>query len=199
MTSRTCTGGAYDMVIGLRMTWGRIIGVSDGDGLMLQCRFNMRYRFEVKGTLTFLDDEVPGGNLAGLLLAFRKTNGKFYHRSVLFDPNTGETETAQNFGWRKRVPADAGQTIRFHLQTWDKFLRLTVNNRVIYEGLMMREDLPDRKYPFAIGGRTDRAGIRVVFGELRAKPLSHRPAWAVDRPEPVEADPMSADDKGQEE
>ncbi len=167
---------------------GRLTGVSDDDGLMLECRFGMGYRVEIMGTLSYDDDVVPEQTSGGMLLAFRKYKSKYYHRSVLLDPNTGEAESAQNFGWKQRYPAGAGRTNRFHIQMWDEALRLTVNDRVVFEGLMMRVDLPKKVYPFAIGGQTDGPGVELRFDELKARRLTLEPDWV---PGPAEPDGFS--------
>jgi hypothetical protein len=188
-----------------RGTWeaddqGRLIGTSDDRGMELKCWYTFGYEVEIEGTLTFL--EAPQGQEAnaGILFAYYWKSPHSYHNDVLLNYDQQSAVTMRHlYHERQDRPAKIEKTSRYNLQIWRQHVRLTVDDQVVIDNWIVPYKLPSSHRPFAIGGYYREKGARVRFDELKARPLTRRPAWAVDRPEPVEADPMSADDNGQEE
>jgi len=159
---------------------GRITGVSVKRGMYLESRFNLGYRIEIKGTITFPDKPYKDNYNAGVMLASRLIKSKRYHRDVLLYRDKQEVLAARNFTYDQGVyPAAVEDTNTFLIQMWDEHVRLVLNDVLIYEDRVMPDDLPNTVYPFAIGGWFTDKGVTVCFDELKVRRLRDRPAWVV--------------------
>ncbi len=181
-----------------RGTWtvddqGRITGQSAEEGLVLRCRHTFGYRFEIRGTITFLGEEDVQWHNGGVLLSHWKSGNNRYHRDVLLYRNRDLAVAMRHFYYdQDAYPVELGDTNTFHIQMWDDHVRLSVNDQLVYGNRKMYRELWDEIHPFALGGNCHQEGARIRYDTLEVKPTYARPAW-IDGPDQHGNEPQAAD------
>lgn len=157
---------------------GRLIGHSLSNGLAAVCRLKFGYRYELKGSVELLDAPEPKQANVGILMAYQVSGSRAYHRDVLLFPNQQSVLAARSFNYAKtQYPADLNSKNTFHLQVWDRHVRLAVNDQLVIDHRVMPRSLSRTIYRFALGGKYHEPGATIRFNELKIRRLKQRPDW----------------------
>ncbi len=157
---------------------GGIIGHSLDNGLAAVCRVKFGYRYELKGNLECLRAPDPEEINGGILMVYQVNGSYAYHRDVLLYPKNQSVLAARTFRYAtESFPAELAEKNTFHLQVWDRHVRLTVNGQVVIAHRKMPRKLPGTKYRFALGGYYDQPGASIRFDGLKVRRLNQRPGW----------------------
>jgi len=157
---------------------GRLVGHSLNNGLAVVCRLKFGYRYEMKGTLECLQAPDPQEANGGVLMAYQVDGSSAYHRDVLLFPNKSTILAARTFKYASEsYPAELNEKNTFHLQVWDRHVRLAVNDVVVIEHRRMPRRLSSTIYRFALGGYYRTPGATIRYDELKIRCLNQRPGW----------------------
>jgi len=157
---------------------GRLTGHSLDNGLALVCRLKFGYRYEMKGAIECLQAPEPEQTNGGVLMAYKVDGSYAYHRDILLYPQKGSVLAARTFKYATQTyPADLQDRNTFHLQVWDRHVRLTVNDVVVIEHRYMPRRLYSTIYRFALGGYYREPGATIRYDELKIRRLNKRPDW----------------------
>ncbi len=157
---------------------GRLTGHSLENGLAAVCRLKFGYRYELKGSLECLQSPDPQEANGGVLMVYKVDGSLAYHRDVLLFPQKQSVLAARTFKYAtESYPAELQPRNTFHLQVWDRYVRLTVNDVVVIENRQMPRKLSRTVYRFALGGYYDEPGGTIRYDELKIKRLRQRPDW----------------------
>lgn len=161
---------------------GRLTGNSLENGLAAVCRLKFGYRYELKGSLECLRAPDPDEINGGILMIYKVSGSRAYHRDVLLFPEKQSVLAARTFKYATETfPAKLNPRNTFHLQVWDRHVRLSVNGEAIIEHRRMPRKLYRTVYRFALGGYYDQPGASIRYDELQIRRLRSRPDW-VDSP-----------------
>jgi hypothetical protein len=158
---------------------GRLTGHSLDNGLAVVCRLKFGYRYELKGSLECLKAPDPQEINGGVLMVYQVKGSRAYHRDVLLFPQKQSVLAARTFKYAtESFPAELNPKNTFHLQVWDRHVRLSVNGKVVIEHRQMPRKLSSTVYRFALGGYYDQPGASIRYDELKIRRLRSRPDWA---------------------
>ncbi len=157
---------------------GRLTGNSLDNGLAAVCRLKFGYRYELKASLECLQAPDPQQANGGVLMAYQVNGSKAYHRDILLFPEQQSILAARTFKYAtESYPAELQQKNTFHLQVWDRHVRLTVNDVVVIEHRRMPRKLSRTVYRFALGGYYNEPGATIRYDQLKIRRLQQRPDW----------------------